>query len=332
MHTRRFHARLHAVLIAAVLLAGGAGASAEDGTPRAVTTTGMVGDVAQRVAGNCVAVDTLMGPGVDPHLYEPRSSDVRKLRRADVILYSGYALEGQLGDVLERLGESRATLAVAPAAIATEDLITVQDVYGIDPHVWMDASLWARTAETVATALAEIVPECEADMTARARTYAGEIEALHEWIRASVASIPEERRVLVTAHDAFAYYGRAYGIRVEAVQGISTDSEAGIGDIREMVGIIVDHEVPAVFIESTINPRTIQAVIDAAADRGHEVSIGGELYADAMGAPDTAEGTYIGMMRANTRAIVHALGGESAQWPEALTEWASTWEAVDVAP
>ncbi len=144
-----------------------------------------------------------------------------------------------------------------------------------------------------------------------------------------MANIPEDLRVLVTAHDAFNYYGRAYGIEVEGIQGISTESEAGIADIRAMAATIAEREVPAVFIESTINPRTVQAVIDAARERGHEVELGGELFSDAMGAPGTPEGTYIGMLRANTATIVQALGGTPAPWPEALSAWAERWEEVE---
>lgn len=302
------------------------GVVAADERPRVVATTGMVGDVARRIAGDCVVVDTLMGPGVDPHLYEARASDVRDLRQAEAILYSGYALEGKLGDVLESLGKSRTTLAVAPESIDTGDLITVQDVYGIDPHVWMDVSLWARTIPTITTVLAEVAPDCAEAMDERAEAFAEELAALHDWIVDSVATIPEAQRVLVTAHDAFGYYGRAYGIRVEAIQGISTDSEAGIGDIREMVSVVVDTGVPAVFIESTINRRTVESVIESAADRDRDVEIGGELYADAMGEAGTADGTYIGMMRANTRTIVEALGGDPAPWPQTLAGWAREWE------
>lgn len=316
------------ILVAGLVLTlawSGAGAT-DNAPPRAVATIGMIGDVAGYVAADCVRVDTLMGPGVDPHLYEARASDVKTLREADAIFYSGYSLEGQLGNVLERFGSETPTVAVAPASIGVEELITVQDVYGIDPHVWMDVSLWARIVPTLAATLEDLAPACAAAMEQRVAAYQQELAALHDWIRKSVASIPAEQRVLVTAHDAFAYYGRAYDIEVEGIQGISTDSEAGISDIRAMVDTVVERDVPAVFIESTINPRTVQAVVDGASDRGHEVRIGGELFSDAMGEEGTAEGTYIGMLRANTLAIVEALGGEPAPWPQALADWAQRWE------
>ena len=189
----------------------------------------------------------------------------------------------------------------------------------------MDVSQWALTAPVIAEVLGELAPDCAAAMQTRATAYMGELAGLHEWVRASVATIPDEQRVLVTAHDAFAYYGRAYGIDVAGIQGISTESEAGIADIRQTVDLVVARNVPAVFIESTINPRTIQAVIDAAAGRGHDVALGSQLYSDAMGEAGTAAGTYIGMIHANTLAIVSALGGTPVALPEALATWAARW-------
>ena len=311
--------------LTAAVAAGMVGAAAGEvraADARAVATVAMIGDVARNVAGDCVEIETLMGPGVDPHLYQASAGDVRLFQRADAILYAGYSLEGQLGEVLDRLGERQLTVAVGPASIDPGDLITTQDIYGIDPHLWMDVSLWSEIAPTIVDTLSEVAPDCTAAMRTDLETYRGELAALHDWIAASVASIPEERRVLVTAHDAFAYYGRAYGIEVRGIQGISTEAEAGIKDIRDVVDLVVELGVPAVFVETTINPRTIQAVIDAAADRGHDLQLGGELFSDAMGAPGTAEGTYIGMLHANTRRIVTALGGEPAAWPPALDAWA----------
>jgi manganese/zinc/iron transport system substrate-binding protein len=320
--------------LAAVALAAGAalGAPAGAQTPLAVATVGMIGDVARNVAGACVEVETLMGPGVDPHLYQASAGDVRLFRDAAAVLYAGYSLEGQLGEVLERMGQDKPTVAVGPASIDPGDLITVQDIYGIDPHLWMDAELWARTAPTIADTLAEVAPDCAAAMRGRADDYAASLAALDRWIEASIAAVPEPQRVLVTAHDAFAYYGRAYGIDVRGIQGISTEAEAGIKDIRAVVDLVVELGVPAVFVETTINPRTIRAVVDAAADRGHEVRVGGELYSDAMGAPGTPAGTYVGMLRSNTVTIVTALGGEPAPWPDALAAWAERWEVDPARP
>ncbi|AGA90052.1 ABC-type metal ion transport system, periplasmic component/surface adhesin [Thioflavicoccus mobilis 8321] len=294
-----------------------------------VATIGMIGDLAENVGGPCVKVTSIMGPGVDPHLYRASARDVRTLQHADIILYSGYSLEGQLGAVLERFSRMKPTLAVAETAIGSDDLIKVQGAYGVDPHLWMDVGLWSRTVARLAAAIAEQRPACAEASRTRAAAYADQLAALHQWVREAIASIPAERRILVTAHDAFNYYGRAYGIEVAGIQGISTESEAGIADIRHMAGIIAERRVPAVFIESTINPRTIQAVIEAAADQGQAVRIGGQLYSDAMGETGTAGGTYIGMIYENTAKIVDALGGRPPPLPPALRAWAERWEIAD---
>ncbi|AYF33602.1 manganese transporter [Vreelandella alkaliphila] len=301
-------------------------ASADEAPLNVVATIGMIADVAQEVGGECVNVEAMMGPGVDPHLYQASASDVATLRNAEQIFYSGYSLEGQLGDVLERFSERTPTLAVAPASIDPASLITSQDVYGIDPHLWMDVSLWAQTLPTLNAALSEARPDCAATFDANTERYQAQLLALHEWVADSIASIPDEQRILVTAHDAFGYFGRAYDIDVEGIQGISTETETGIADIRNMTDIVVDRAVPALFIESTINPRTVQAVIDAAKQRGQAVEIGGELYSDAMGDPDTVDGTYMGMIYRNTQHIVEALGGTLAPLPDEMNDWATEWK------
>jgi manganese/zinc/iron transport system substrate-binding protein len=294
--------------------------------PQAVATVGMLADVAENVAGECVAVETMMGPGTDPHLYKASAGDVRLLSSADAILYAGNNLEGQLGEVLGKLAERRPTMAVAEAAVPEARLLAFAGAHYPDPHVWMDVSQWALTAPVIAGVLSPLAPDCAEAMQARAADYAQQLAALHEWVRASVATIPEQQRILVTAHDAFASYGRAYGIEVAGIQGISTESEAGIADIRQTADIVVARKVPAVFIESTINPRTIQAVIDAVRERGHPVALGPQLYSDAMGEAGTAAGTYIGMIHANTVSIVTALGGSPVALPGELAAWAAKWQ------
>jgi manganese/zinc/iron transport system substrate-binding protein len=318
--------RARGVLLALVALAALPSAVAQEARPVAVlATVGMIADVAENVGGSCADVTQLMGPGVDPHLYQASAGDVRRFQEADLILYAGYSLEGQLGDVLERFGERTPTIAVGPASIDPAELITTQDVYGIDPHLWMDPSLWARIAPTIAEAIADIAPSCAETVRANADGYVAQLEALHAWTAETLATIPAEQRILVTAHDAFEYYGRAYGLEVAGIQGISTESEAGVADIREMAELVAQREVPAVFVETTINPRTIQAVIDAAADRGHEVRIGAELYSDAMGDPGSAGGSYIGMLYENTANVARELGGTVPPLPEALRPWAERW-------
>ena len=315
-----------AVAAAAMLALAVGPAGAEESPINAVVTIGMIGDVVANVGGDCVAVTQIMGAGVDPHLYQATASDVRTFQEADVIFFSGYSLEGQLGDVLDRFAEVTPTVAVSPASIDPANLITVADVYGIDPHLWMDVSLWAEIAPTIASTLTEIRADCAEAIEANAAAYGEALAALHPWVEASIATVPETQRILVTAHDAFGYYGRAYGIEVVGIQGISTESEAGVADIREMADVVTDRGVPALFIESTINPRTVQAVIDAARERGHEVAIGGELYSDAMGEDGTAGGTYIGMIYENTVSIVEALGGTPLPLPAALADWAEHWD------
>ena len=295
-------------------------------TPAVVTTVGMIADVAENVGGECVEVTALMGPGVDPHLYKASAGDVRTLQNANLVLYSGYSLEGQLGEVLDGFARRKPVVAVSEAGISEEDLLPASSgAYSYDPHVWMDVTLWSQTMDSIANALGELAPDCADAITENAETYKSQLAALDEWVAASITSIPESRRILVTAHDAFAYYGRAYDIEVEGIQGISTESEASLRDIRTVADTVAEREVPALFVESSINPRTIEAVLQAVQDRGFEASIGGQLFSDAMGENGTADGTYIGMIYSNTRAITEALGGTVAPLPEALNAWAETW-------
>ena len=300
--------------LSVVLVAGASSARAAD----VVTTTGMIADVAASVAGECLTVEPLMGPGIDPHLYEARPSDIPLLRNADAILYNGFNLEGQLGAVLARMAESRPTVAVGPESMKDGDLIKGAGGYAVDPHLWMDPSLWARIVPTVADVLIRVAPDCEPGIRSRAANYQQQLMTLDAWVSASAASVPEQQRILVTAHDAFRYFGLGYDIEVVGIQGISTDSEAAIADIRSVVDRVVSRNVPAIFVESTISRRTVETVVDGARDRGHDLKVGGELYSDAMGARDTPEGTYIGMIRHNARTIVESLGGKVEPWPESL--------------
>lgn len=305
-----------------------AGVGAADAVPAVVTTVGMIADVAQNVAGDCVMVSPLMGPGTDPHSYRAGARDSRTLGSADLILYSGYALEGEFAELLGRIGARRATLAVAEAAISQTDVIATDDQYGVDPHVWMDVALWAGVADVAAESLGALEPGCAAQMQRNAAAYREQLSALDSWVRESVATIPEEQRLLVTAHDAFTYYARAYGLSVAGIQGISTASEAAIGDIRSTVEIVVSRNVPAIFVESSVNARTVGAVQQAAASRGVETRVGGELFSDALGEAGTPDGTYIGMIVHNTRTITGALGGTSPPLPGALKPWAEQWSAL----
>jgi manganese/zinc/iron transport system substrate-binding protein len=316
--------RIVPILAAALTLAAATAPRAE--TPlNLLATVGMVGDVAANVAGDCATVSVLVGEGADPHLYQPRASDVARLQSAELILHVGFGLEGQLGSVLARLEQSRPVIAVGPAGVAATELLAVDDMEGVDPHLWMDPGLWSGIVPVIAAAVAGARPACAAAVAARAEAHAAELAALDRWMVDSVATIPDERRILVTAHDAFGYFARATGLRVAAIQGLSTEAEASVADIGDVARQVAAERVPAVFVESTINPRTVQAMIEAVAAQGHSVAIGGTLLSDAMGAAGTPEGTYIGMIHANTVAIVTALGGTPLPLPPALSAWASRW-------
>ena len=272
---------------------------------QAVCTTGMVADLVRNIGGERVEVVQLMGEGVDPHLYRPSPDDVSRLSRADIIFYSGLHLEGQFAAVLSRLAKSKPTFPVT-AGIQEEKLLEVADGY-FDPHVWFDVSLWSEAAEYVGNALAEFDAANAGEYRERTREYRQRLAELHDEVKTRIAAIPGDRRVLVTAHDAFHYFGRAYEMEVVAIQGVSTESEASVRKINELVDLVVTRKIPAVFVESSVSERSMQALIDGCAARGHEVRQGGELFSDAMGAPGTPEGTYEGMVRHNVQTIVEAL-------------------------
>ncbi|WP_035025774.1 metal ABC transporter solute-binding protein, Zn/Mn family [Gemmobacter nectariphilus] len=309
---------LAGLLMGVLALAGGARAA--DGPVPVLATVGMIGDLAATIGGDCAAVEVLIGAGSDPHIYQPRASDISRLQAARVVLYEGFNLEGRLGAVLDRLRRDRVVVAVGEEAVPADILLTSHGA--VDPHLWMDVSIWARLVPVIADVLGGERPGCKADIAARAARLHSELSALHAWVRETLASIPEGHRVLVTAHDAFGYFARAYGLHQVAIQGFSTVSEASVADIRSVAAEVVTSGVPAVFVESTINPRTVQAMLEAVAAQGGQVGLGGQLYSDAMGQPGTAEGTYVGMIRANVRTIVAALGGTPAPWPQDLAGWA----------
>jgi manganese/zinc/iron transport system substrate-binding protein len=269
----------------------------------------MIGDVASRLGGEHVQVKTLMGPGVDPHLYKASESDVRTLSEADLVLYNGLHLEGKMGDVLVKLARTRPVVAVTED-LPREELREPPEFLGqYDPHVWFDVSLWAKTVGPIERELARLDPEHAADYAARRGELEAELAQLDAWVAERTATIPERQRVLVTAHDAFGYFGRRYGMRVVGLQGISTLAEAGLADVERVVRAILDARVPAIFVESSVPRKSIEAVQAAVQARGFAVAIGGQLYSDALGAADSPAGTYAGMVRANVDTIVAALGG-----------------------
>ncbi len=278
---------------------------------RVVATTGMIADVAREIGGDHVDVVQMMGAGIDPHLYRATESDVTLLVRADIILYNGVHLEARMAEVFERIATSRRTVAVGDGI--APDRLLIDPVYGTpDPHIWMDVSLWMLAAGHIRDTFIEADPANAVDYRARAARYLAEMAALDAYVRAELDRVPAEQRVLVTAHDAFQYYGRAYHIEVFAPQGITTQSEAGVEDIRATIDLLTQRRIPAIFVETSVAPDVIEAIIAGAEARGHRVVVGGSLYSDAMGDAGTPEGTYLGMIRHNTDTIVTALLGQFA--------------------
>ena len=278
-----------------------------EGPLRVVTTTSIIADTARRIAGEHAQVEALMGPGVDPHLYKASESDVRRLSEADLILYNGLHLEGKMGDILTKMARSRAVAAVTED-IPQDQLREPPEFAGqYDPHVWFDVSLWATTLQPIARELAALDPGHEAEFKANAAALEKELGELDAWVKQQIATVPKAQRVLVTAHDAFGYFGRRYDMDVVGLQGISTLSEAGLKDVDRVVGIVIDRGVKAIFVESSVPRRSIEAVQAAVQSRGTEVAIGGQLFSDSLGAANSPAGTYQGMVRANVTTIVNAL-------------------------
>ncbi|MEM8758053.1 MAG: zinc ABC transporter substrate-binding protein [Planctomycetota bacterium] len=263
------------------------------------------------MAGDRAEVSELMKPGVDPHLYQPTRNDLRSLMRADLIFYNGLLLEGKMTDVLIRAATSGKPVHAVTELIDEDRLINAGGLD--DPHVWMDPDAWSSAIEAVERVLAGFDPAGASQYRDNAERYAAQLAELDDYAARVLESVPERQRVLVTAHDAFGYFGERFGFEVVGIQGISTESEAGVRDIERLVSLLVDREIGAVFIESTVSERNVRAVIAGAAAQGHEVTIGGTLFSDAMGDAGTYEGTYIGMIDHNVTAIARALGGEAPE-------------------
>ena len=274
---------------------------------KVVATIGMIADAAQRVGGERVEVSALMGPGVDPHLYKATASDVKLFDNADIIFYNGLELEGRLSDVLVKMSRSRPTVAVTED-IPLEKLREPSEFEGkYDPHVWFDVSLWQSAVQTIEKHLAQLDPGSKDVYARNSAAYLKELDDLHRYAKEQIARIPQQSRVLITAHDAFGYFGEQYGIEVRGLQGTSTAAEAGAADVQGLADFIVARKLKAIFVESSVPEATIKAVQAAVRDKGHEVAIGGQLFSDAMGAAGTPEGTYVGMVRHNVDTIVKAL-------------------------
>jgi manganese/zinc/iron transport system substrate-binding protein len=275
-----------------------------------VCTTGQVADMLRNIGGDHVAVTALMGPGVDPHLYRESPSDIEKLSSADAIFYNGLHLEGRMTDVFEKLASRRPTIAVTDGLVAANDprLRQPPEFEGyFDPHVWHDPKIWADCVRYATLQLSKLDPQHKDQYEQNAQAYIDQLAELDDENRAQLAEIPKQQRVLISAHDAFGYFCETYDIESMPLGGISTEEEVSIGRMDEVIDFIVDHKIKAVFVESAVAPRIVEALVEPCRKRGHEVKIGGELYADALGPADTPDSTYTGMIRANVRTVVDAL-------------------------
>ena len=272
-----------------------------------VTTTGMIADVVKNLGKDSVTVQALMGPGVDPHLYKATQGDLGRLQAADIIFYNGLHLEGKMGEVFEKLERIKNVIPVAnrvaPSSLLADPIY--QEAY--DPHIWFDVSLWMTTVEVVLEALIATDQENTGYYTENATLFRNQLGELDAWVRQQIATIPKEKRIMITAHDAFNYLGQAYDIEVRGLQGISTLSEFGLKDRVDLVNFIVEKGIKAVFVETSVSEKNIKAIVEGCRQKGHEVVIGGNLFSDAMGAEGTPEGTYIGMVRSNVNTIVNSL-------------------------
>lgn len=271
------------------------------------TTTNMITDLVENIGGDHVLVTGLMGPGVDPHLYRPSASDVKKLQDANIVFYNGLDLEGKMGDIFVKIGREGTAVWAVSENIPHESLLSL-DVEGqFDPHIWWNAELWIEAAKVVAKGLSEYDSENSETYEKNLEEYIQQLQELHKVSLEKINSIPKEQRVLVTAHDAFQYFGNVYGLEEMAIQGWSTESEAGIREIQNLADEIAERKIKAVFVETSISPATIEALTAAVQDKGHNVVIGGELFSDAIGEKGTYEGTYIGAFTHNVDTIVQAL-------------------------
>ncbi len=278
---------------------------------KVTTTVGMVGDIVKNIVGKKGKIKNIIGEGVDPHIYRATRNDVFELIRADIVFYSGLMLEGKMGDALIRVAMKKPVYAVTQL-VNEKFLLQPAEFDGqYDPHLWMDVSAWKMAVKAVVNKLGEFDPANKVYYLKRGSKYLSNLEKLHKYGLKSIGSIPKDKRVLITAHDAFNYFGRAYDIEVKGIQGLSTESEAGLKDINNIVDVIVKRDIKAVFVETSVSSKNVKAIIEGASARGKKVVIGGVLFSDAMGNTGTYEGTYIGMLDHNITVITRSLGGKA---------------------
>lgn len=303
------------LVVLALAACGGRAAGetrAGGGKLNVVATTGHIRDALENIAGDAIELTGLFGPGVDPHLYVPTAGDVTTLSQADVIFYNGLHLEAQMERVLNEMSQRGVTVVAVGDSLPRDRLLSWEANFPYDPHIWNDPQLWRIGVEAIRDTLIEVNPANAELYRRNAQAYLDQIDETHAYVKARVETIPPELRVMITAHDAFGYYARAYGLEVKGLQGISTEAEAGTADVQALANLIVERQIPAIFVESSVPPRNIEAVQAAVRAKGFEVKIGGELLSDALGNPGTPEGTYTGMLRYNTDTLVNALAGQAA--------------------
>lgn len=295
---------LFSLFLAACSDSSSSQASSNEGKIKIVTTIAQIGNPLSVIGGDRVEVESLMGPSVDPHLYNATHSDITKIEKADLVFYNGLNLEANMVEIFNKIGKTKPVLAVGETI--SEELLLYDEDNNIDPHIWFDIDLWKQAIEAAVEELKEYDPDEAEFFEENKQAYFAELDELKKEAE-KLLEIPESKRILVTAHDAFGYFGNAYDMKVVGLQGLSTDSEIGVSDIQETIDIVAEYQVPAVFVESSISEDSINAVIEGAKSKGIDLALGGELFSDAMGEAGTEEGTYIGMYRHNVNTIYGAL-------------------------
>jgi len=297
------------IIILALLISATAcsNETVDNGKVTIVTTTTMLEDMAKTIGGDYVNVEALMGPGIDPHLYKASAGDVSLMQNADLVVYSGLHLEGKMGEIFENLESTDKHIVMIAKNLPEEKIITDESTGAHDPHIWFDVALWEKASYNLLQGIIEVDPEHESEYVLNHQKYIKDLQDLDSYIHTQIATIPEESRVLITAHDAFKYFGKAYGMKVLGLQGISTSSEAGTGDVTALANYIVENQIKAIFVESSVPKKNIEALQEAVSAQGFDVEIGGELYSDSLGSTGSDAETYIGTVKANVDTIVGAL-------------------------
>ena len=301
--------RIKSVILLFLVVAGcqRTNESGTSDTLHVVATTGMLYDAVINIVGNRMTAEVIMGPGVDPHLYKATQGDLSKLNKADLIVYNGIQLEGKMSEILAQLGRQKKVVAAA-SVIPDSLLLASADYEGsYDPHVWFDVKRWKHVVSAVEKSVAELDPENKVLYQSNGAAYLKKLDSLDQYVKNRLEEIPPTQRILITAHDAFGYFGDAYGMQVEGLQGMSTVAEFGLKDIANLIDLVIDNNIKAIFVETSVSEKSINAVVTGCREKGHQVSIGGSLFSDAMGEPGTEEGTYIGMFKSNINTIVEAL-------------------------